>query len=96
MAMATGKAVVATPFEHAKFALMGGRGVLIPFRDHASLASEVSSLLGDSARVLRIGEAAKDYVKDKSWKRVGQRYLEVFNELRFSPRDECSKTVIEA
>src|SRR5678810_750444 len=45
-----GKAVVSTPYWHARELLADGRGVLVPFHDSAAIGTEVSGLLTDGAR----------------------------------------------
>ncbi len=45
-----GKAIVSTPYWHAEELLADGRGVLVPFSDPVSLASEICGLLGDEPR----------------------------------------------
>src|SRR5256886_12800876 len=49
-ALGAGKAIVSTPYLHAREVLDHGRGILVPFRDAAAVASAVNSVLGDSAR----------------------------------------------
>src|SRR6202023_4010047 len=45
-----GKAVVSTPYWHARELLAEGRGVLVPFADSAALGNEISALLTDDVR----------------------------------------------
>ena len=63
-------------------ALIGGRGVIIPFRDTKTLSRELVTLLGDKARVAQIGKAAMTFMADKSWDSVGRQYLDLFDRLR--------------
>ncbi len=42
-----GKAVVSTPYWHARELLADGRGVLVPFHDSAAIGTEISGLLTD-------------------------------------------------
>ena len=45
-----GKAVVSTPYWHARELLADGRGVLVPFGDAAAIGGEIAALLTDDAR----------------------------------------------
>ena len=45
-----GKAVVSTPYWHARELLSDGRGVLVPFNDVATIGAEVAGLLTDHSR----------------------------------------------
>src|SRR3954470_16569451 len=45
-----GKAVVSTPYWHARELLADGRGILVPFADSQALGSSIASLLTDDAR----------------------------------------------
>src|SRR4030095_7906371 len=45
-----GKAVVSTPYWHARELLADGRGVLVPFHDSAAIGTQISGLLTDEPR----------------------------------------------
>lgn len=45
-----GKAVVSTPYWHARELLSDGRGVLVPFGDAKALGTEISALLTNEPR----------------------------------------------
>lgn len=73
-----GKAVVSTPYWHAKELLADDRGVLVPFRNHAAISEGVCSLLDDPARMEKIRHDAYALGRDMIWPAVAQRYLESF------------------
>lgn len=73
-----GKAVVSTPYWHAQELLAENRGILVPFRDPASIASAVSDLLDDQARMEIIRTEAYAKGLDMRWPAVAERYLESF------------------
>ena len=53
-ALALGKAVVSTPYAHAVELLADDHGVLVPFRDSAALAHEISELIADPDRLSQL------------------------------------------
>ncbi len=81
MAMAAGRAVVATPFEHAREALQQGRGVLVPFGDARALARALAGLLGDAGARERMGRAAWESARRATWGAVAREYVRLFEQL---------------
>lgn len=77
-AMATGKAVVATPFLYAKEVLAEGRGILVDFREPDSIARAVLRLLSDRELLLEMERRAYDYGRKMSWSRVARNYRQLF------------------
>lgn len=73
-----GKAVVSTPYWHAKELLEDGRGELVPFHDPAAIAEAVSGLLDDVPRMERIRKEAYTMGREMLWPAVANRYLESF------------------
>ena len=53
-ALALGKAVVSTPYAHAVELLSDDHGVLVPFRDSAALAHEISILIAQPDRLTQL------------------------------------------
>lgn len=74
----SGKAVVSTPYWHAKELLEDGRGVLVPFKDPQAIAEGVCGLLNDPERLDEIRNKAYGMGRDMLWPSVAQRYLETF------------------
>jgi glycosyltransferase involved in cell wall biosynthesis len=87
-AVAAGKAVISTPYWHARELLGGERGVLVPPRDKAALASAVCDLLGDPARRETFGRRAAEMGQRMSWPVVAKSYLESFEKARSQERRE--------
>jgi glycosyltransferase involved in cell wall biosynthesis len=83
-ALGAGKAIVSTAYLHAKEALAGGRGILVPFRDSASLAEAVGSLLQHPARKQAFERASYAYANDMSWPRTGAHWLALMRLVAFS------------
>jgi glycosyltransferase involved in cell wall biosynthesis len=74
----SGKAVVSTPYWHAKELLEDGRGVLVPFEDPQAIAEGVCGLLNDPERLEKIRREAYAMGRDMLWPSVAERYLESF------------------
>ncbi len=70
-----GKAVVSTPYWHARELLADGRGILVPFGDTKSIGTEVSGLLTDDARRQAMRKHAYSSSRSMTWERTGARYL---------------------
>lgn len=85
-----GKAVVSTPYWHARELLADGRGILVPFGDATAIGSEIAGLLTDNARRQAMRERAYASSRSMTWERTAERYLEVFESAR---RDERFKVV---
>jgi glycosyltransferase involved in cell wall biosynthesis len=77
-----GKAVVSTPYWHARELLADGRGVLVPFGDAKTIGAEVAGLLTDDARRLAMRERAYAGSRSMTWERTADRYLAVFERAR--------------
>ncbi len=77
-AIAAGKAVVSTPYWHARELLGDSRGVLVPTRDAVALASAVNSLFSDDAKRDALGRRAAELGESMSWPVVAGLYLESF------------------
>ena len=81
-----GKAVVSTPYWHARELLAEGRGVLVPFHDSAAIGSEITGLLTDDARRQAMRARAYSNSRSMTWERIGGRYHAVFLRARRTHR----------
>ncbi len=77
-AVGCGKAVVATPFTYAQEMLSDGRGIIVPFKDPAAIATGVNDLLGNRRKLLQMEERAYRFSRSMTWPNVARRYLELF------------------
>lgn len=77
-----GKAVVSTPYWHARELLSDGRGVLVPFNDVATIGAEVAGLLTNSSRRDSMRERAYAASRTMTWARTAERYVSVFESVR--------------
>ncbi len=73
-----GKAIVSTPYWHAKEALDNNRGILVPFKSGEALATEISGLLGDADERHRLQLRAYQYSRQMVCGEVANRYLRTF------------------
>ena len=85
-AVAAGKAVISTPYWHARELLGDDRGVLVPVRDSEALARGVNVLLGDEARRSTLGRRAAEAGRSMVWPVVGNLYLKSFEAARTEAR----------
>jgi glycosyltransferase involved in cell wall biosynthesis len=81
-----GKAVVSTPYWHARELLADNRGVLVPFGDSQAIGAAITGLLTDDAR--RQSMRRRAYVSSRSmtWERTAERYLATFDKIRREQR----------
>ena len=77
-----GKAVVSTPYWHARELLANGRGVLVPFGDARTIGTEIAGLLTDDKRRLSMRERAYSSSRSMTWERTAERYVAVLEKAR--------------
>ena len=73
-----GKAVVSTPYWHAKELLSDGRGILVPFGDSKSMSTEISGLLTNDVRREAMRKRAYAASRSMTWSQTAKRYLASF------------------
>ncbi len=79
-AMATGSAVISTPYWHAADLLADDRGRLVPFADPQALAQAAVSLLTDDDGRNRLAQNARHAAEEMAWPRVARQYFDVLGE----------------
>jgi glycosyltransferase involved in cell wall biosynthesis len=80
-AMGTGKAIIATPYLHAKEALAEGRGLLCKFKNHKSIANGINKLLNDEELRRNIQRKVYSYSRDFTWNVVAKRYATLYRRM---------------
>ena len=79
-AMGCGRAVVSTPFLHAKEAVTPERGIVIDDFKNPKLFSEaIIEILSNPKRRERMGKKAYKYTRHMVWSNVAKSYMDVFN-----------------
>jgi glycosyltransferase involved in cell wall biosynthesis len=77
-----GKAVVSTPYWHAKELLSGGRGILVPFGDVNAMSREIAGLLTNDVRRDSMRKRAYAASRSMTWAQTAKRYLACFETIR--------------
>jgi glycosyltransferase involved in cell wall biosynthesis len=77
-----GKAVVSTPYWHAKELLADGRGILVPFGDAKAVSTEIAGLLTNDVRRHSMRKRAYAASRSMTWSQTAKRYLAAFETAR--------------
>lgn len=78
-AIASGKAIVATPTPFAREMLFPKRGLLCKFDDVASITRQTSRILGDPSLRRSLEVQARSCGKRIGWQKVAEKYVEIFD-----------------
>jgi glycosyltransferase involved in cell wall biosynthesis len=81
-----GKAVVSTPYWHARELLADGQGAIVPFNDAAALSREIGDLLTDHGRRLTMRQRAYASSRSMIWEQTATRYLDLFDKAHLGHR----------
>ena len=79
-ALGTGRAVISTPYFHAKDVLAEGRGLFCKFKDPNSISACIDKLLDENLRKTMQRKAYK-YSRRFVWANVAKEYLKLFNQI---------------
>jgi glycosyltransferase involved in cell wall biosynthesis len=91
-AVSAGKAVISTPYWHARELLGDDRGLLVPPRDADALMRAVNVLLEDDDRRATLGRRAAEHGRSMVWPVVAVQYLKSFETARAQgPRTRHAK-----
>ncbi|HTB96921.1 MAG TPA: glycosyltransferase family 4 protein [Terracidiphilus sp.] len=83
IALGAGKAIVSTPYWHAKELLADGRGIIVPFDDPGSIAKAVTRLLDNDAERHAMRKRAYLYSRNTTWPKTARSYMACFQRARF-------------
>ena len=81
-----GKAVVSTPYWHARELLDDGRGILVPFGDAKAIGAEIAALLTNDVRRHAMRKRAYAASRSMTWAQTAKRYLAAFESSRETSR----------
>ena len=83
IALGAGKAIISTPYWHAKELLANGRGMLVPFDDPESIAEAVLRLLENDAERHAMRKRAYLHSRKTTWPKTARAYMASFQRARF-------------
>jgi glycosyltransferase involved in cell wall biosynthesis len=83
IALGAGKAIISTPYWHAKELLAEKRGVIVPFDSPNAIAESVLALLGNEAERHAMRKRAFLHSRGTTWPRTARAYMATFQRARF-------------
>jgi glycosyltransferase involved in cell wall biosynthesis len=83
IALGAGKAIVSTPYWHAKELLAENRGVIVPFQDPNAIAEAVLGLLENDAERHAMRKRAYLHSRATTWEKTARSYMASFQRARF-------------
>lgn len=83
IALGAGKAIISTPYWHAKEILADNRGVIVPFDDPDSIAETVLRLLENDAERHAMRKRAYLHSRVTTWPKTARAYMASFQRARF-------------
>ena len=83
IALGAGKAIISTPYWHAKELLANGRGMLVPFDDPDAIAKAVLRLLENDAERHAMRKRAYLHSRETTWPKTARAYMASFQRARF-------------
>ena len=81
-----GKAVVSTPYCHARELLADGRGIIVPFGDAVATGNAIAGLLVDDERRLAMRARAYQCGRTMTWQQTAAHYVDIFEECQIVAR----------
>jgi glycosyltransferase involved in cell wall biosynthesis len=83
IALGAGKAIVSTPYWHAKELLAENRGVIVPFQSPDAIAEAVLGLLENNAERHAMRKRAYLHSRGTTWAKTARAYMASFQRARF-------------
>jgi glycosyltransferase involved in cell wall biosynthesis len=83
IALGAGKAIISTPYWHAKELLADKRGVIVPFDDPDAIAKSVVALLENDAERHAMRKRAYLHSRGTTWPTTARAYMATFQRARF-------------
>jgi glycosyltransferase involved in cell wall biosynthesis len=83
IALGAGKAIISTPYWHAKELLAEKRGIIVPFEHPAAISEAVLALLENDAERHAMRKRAYLHSRGTTWPRTAEAYMASFQRARF-------------
>jgi glycosyltransferase involved in cell wall biosynthesis len=83
IALGAGKAIISTPYWHAKELLANKRGVIVPFADPDAISEAVTGLLENEAARHAMRKRAYLHSRGTTWPKTARAYMASFQRARF-------------
>ena len=83
IALGAGKAIISTPYWHAKELLADNRGVLVPFENPEAIAQAVLRLLDNDGERHAMRKRAYLHSRETIWSKTARKYMASFQRARF-------------
>jgi len=83
IALGAGKAIISTPYWHAKELLADNRGILVPFENPKAIADAVLRLLNSDAERHAMRKRAYLHSRETIWPKTARKYMASFQRARF-------------
>ncbi|MGD0913228.1 MAG: glycosyltransferase family 4 protein [Terracidiphilus sp.] len=83
IALGAGKAIISTPYWHAKELLANNRGVIVPFEAPDAIAAAVIQLLDNDGMRHAMRKRAYLHSRETIWPKTAQKYMASFQRARF-------------
>jgi hypothetical protein len=83
IALGAGKAIISTPYWHAKELLAEKRGILVPFQNPGAIAEAVLTLLENDAMRHAMRKRAYLHSRETTWEKTARAYMASFQRARF-------------
>ena len=80
---APGKAIISTPYWHAKELLADDRGVIVPFESPDAIAEAVVRLLDNDGERHAMRKRAYLHSRETIWPKTARKYMASFQRARF-------------
>src|ERR1017187_2952416 len=96
IALGAGKAIISTPYWHAKELLADKRGVIVPFDNPSSIAEAAIGLLSNDSERHAMRKRAYLYSRGTTWPKTARAYMESFQRARVERMSRPRATLQEA
>jgi glycosyltransferase involved in cell wall biosynthesis len=83
IALGAGKAIISTPYWHAKELLADNRGILVPFENPDAIAEAVLQLLDNDGQRHAMRKRAYLHSRETVWPKAARKYMASFQRARF-------------